>query len=102
MVDLLNIDFEQFLRELLFALIYPFKVILESIWGIISLLIGSFVGLVGNFFALFNALYTLVVTFFTAWIPSPWLVPIVSMLIIALVLRLYWFLKDVSIHGYKV
>lgn len=102
MVDLLSIDFEQFLRELLFALIYPFKVILESIWSLISLVIGSFVGLVGNFFALFNAVYNLVVTFFSAWIPSPWLVLIVLMLIVTFALRLYWFLKDVSIHGYKV
>jgi hypothetical protein len=99
---LIDIDFSQFLRELLFALLYPFQVIVEHLRNILDIVIDAFYGLVITFQAFFDAVYFLVSGILTSLFPSTWSALILLMLSIVFLLRLYWFLKDVSILGNKV
>jgi hypothetical protein len=101
-MSLIDIDFSQFLRELLYALLYPFQVIVEHLRNVLDIVIDAFYGLVTTFLAFFDAVYFLISGIITSWFPSMWLIPIFLMLSIVFVLRLYWFLKDVSILGNKV
>ena len=101
-MSLIDIDFSQFLRELLFALLYPLQVIFEHLRNVLDIIISAFSGLVNGFFAFFDAVHFLISGIITSWFPSVWIVPIFLMLSIVFLLRLYWFLKDVSILGNKV
>ncbi|WP_340819013.1 hypothetical protein [Methanolobus sp. WCC4] len=101
-MSLLDIDFEQFLSELLYALLYPLKVIFSHLTNIIQIIIGSFVGLIDSLFTFFDSLYSLVSTFVSLWMPSPWILLILLMLTIVFLLRIYWFFKDVEILGNKI
>jgi hypothetical protein len=99
---LINIDFSQFLGDLLSALLYPLQVIIEHLRIILDTVVSAFYGLIVSFLAFFDAVYFLISGVITSWFPSMWLIPIFLMLSIVFLLRLYWFLKDVSILGNKV
>lgn len=101
-MSLLGIDFAQFLADLLGALLYPLEVIFGHIYVIFFIIVNSITGLINNFFRLFDAVSSFVNTFLSTWLPSPWIVLILLMLTIASLLRLYWFLKDVEIWGFKI
>ncbi|SFM90783.1 hypothetical protein [Methanolobus profundi] len=101
-MSLLDVDFEQFLSELLYALLYPLEVIFRHLTNIIQIIIGAFVGLISSLFTFFNSVYSMISTFVSLWMPSVWIILILIMLGIAFVLRIYWFLKDIEILGNKI
>ena len=49
-MSLLDIDFSQFLKELIYAIIYPLVVIFYHLLKIVQIVIGAFVGLVNSIF----------------------------------------------------
>ena len=85
-MSLLDVDLGQFLKELLYAFLYPLDVIFGHLTSILNIVIGAIVGLVSSLFAFFSAVYSLVTTFLTAWLPSVWII----------------LLKDVEILGNKI
>lgn len=91
----------QFLKEILNFFLYFLQSVIGFIIDVIRLFIDPFVGLVDNILILFDSLYTFI-TGFLSFLPSPWLALMLLMLVIVVGLRLYSFLKDISIHGYKV
>ena len=105
--EALNLDLglaealSQFLSEIINFAMYVLQSIIGLILDIINLIISPFIGLSRAIMALFDSVYTFV-TAYLSFLPSPWLVLMLLMLTIVVALRLYSFLKDISIHGYKV
>lgn len=100
--DLLHIDFSQFLADILNALLYPLQVIFGHIYVIFSIIIDSFIGLYDSFASLFSSVYSLFTAAFQSWLPSPWMALIFLIFTVVFLLRVYSFLKDIEIWGFKI
>lgn len=88
--------------EFLKALFYPVTAFLTifieqavQVWHVFYSFVTALTGL-------FNTFYSLVHTYFSLAFPSIWVVVIMIGLLTVIALRVYSFVKDVSIFGFKI
>lgn len=91
-----------FLDSLLNALLYPFYSVLHMIWGWIVIIISAITGLYNAIMGLFSILVSFITSVSDIMFPGQWGTFIVIGLTIVFALRVYYFLKDVSIGGFKL
>ena len=84
------------------CLFYPVQVLLYWIDNIMKLVWNIFVELLSSWWCIFDIMYSYVSTSIVSFIPSMWSVIILLGLSIVFTLRLYYFIKDISILGFKI
>lgn len=81
---------------------YPFQVIFYWFSIILKLIWNTFVNLLTAWWDIFNVLYDFLSDMLTSLFPSMWSVIILLGITIVFTLRLYYFIKDISIVGNKI
>lgn len=81
---------------------YPFIFFFTQINNIFKLIYSAFTGLFNTIWDTFNILYEFTTNLFTSIFPSLWTTLILLGLTIVFCLRLYYFIKDISILGNKI
>lgn len=84
------------------CIFYPVQVIFYWLDNIITLIWNVFVDLLTAWWGIFDIMYTHVSTSIVCFIPSMWSIIILLGLTIVFTLRLYYFIKDISILGFKI
>lgn len=84
------------------CLFYPVQVIFYWMDNIITLIWIAFIDLLTAWWGIFDIMYAHVSTSIVSFIPSMWSVIILLGLTIVFTLRLYYFIKDISILGFKI
>lgn len=87
---------------IVYSFLYPFQLISYWTTTIINLVWDTFIDLIVSMWGIFYVYETFSRTLLIAMIPNLWTSIILLGLIIAFVLRLYYFLKDISILGFSV
>jgi len=97
---------EEVLQSLLDLLLSAILSVLDFIFGgiydIILQIWNAFVALYQAFYGLIMSVIDLFTDFLGALFPSAWVALMVIMALIVFVLRIYHFLKDVSLWGFKI
>lgn len=83
-------------------IIHPVLYIGVWISNIIKLIFNAIIGLINTIWNTFDILYTYITNILIAMIPNAWTTIILLGLTIVFLLRIYYFLKDVSILGNKI
>lgn len=87
---------------LIYAVFYPVQCLLSMFLGWINIIYTAFVDLVTAFTALFNTVYSFISTISTMLFPGTWGTLILIGFMIVFSLRVYHYLKDISIAGFKI
>ncbi|WP_406656161.1 hypothetical protein V7O62_09890 [Methanolobus sp. ZRKC2] len=98
----IDVGLGQFLEEIINFLLYILQTIIDQILKLINAIISPFVGLLGSITALFDSVYSFVSSLFSLFLPSLWVAIMLLMLFIVVILRIYSFVKDISIGGFKI
>jgi len=94
--------FADLIEAIIYALFYPIQALFSMIWGWISILIDSVVSVYTSITTLFNTIYFFLSTVASILFPGTWGTLILIGFSIVVLLRIYYFLKDVSIAGFKL
>ena len=86
----------------LIALVYPLMVAINVVETAINTLLVQVLALGNALISVPNAIIDLMNVLFVGAFPTPWIVVMVLSIMLAIGLRLYAFLKDVSIVGFSV
>lgn len=100
-IDLINY-LGDFLIELLYALFYPLHLVINIVTSFISTLVNSFIGFFASITGMFINLSSLISEFLTGLLPYTWVVLILLGISIAVLQRIYFYIKDISIAGFKI
>jgi len=92
----------QAIYTLVHCLFYPFQLILSWIDKISKLIINTLVSFIGVLWDSFHIVYDFVTNMFIGMLPSLWITLILLAITIIFTLRLYHFIKDISIAGFKI
>jgi len=92
----------QALEALINAIIHPFFYILNAVGVIIMLILNGILSLLSALWATFTIMYDFISTVFTGFMPNLWTTLILLAITIVFLLRLYYFVKDISILGNKI
>lgn len=84
------------------ALLYPLNSFFSMIWGWISLILNAVLGLYHSIILFFNSITSFITSISSIMFPGTWGTLILIGLSIVFLLRLYYFLKDVEIMGFKI
>lgn len=92
----------QAVESLVNALTHPF--IYSVIWmeNIIKIIINSIIGMLNSIWNTFDILYIFLTNLLVSLLPNAWTTIILIGVSIVFLLRLYYFIKDVSILGNKI
>ena len=90
------------LEALINALIHPFIYLITWIGNIIKLIFDAFTNLFSTIWNTFNILYDFTSNIFSQLFPCVWTTIILLGITIIFLLRLYYFIKDISILGNKI
>jgi hypothetical protein len=99
--DIIAYLLEQVLDIFLNALLYPLNSFFAMVGHWISVIIDPFVVLVGAMYGIFYSLYSFFTSFYRMF-PEPYGAIFLLILTMVVSLRVYHFLKDISILGNKV
>ncbi len=95
-------DLVGFIGTLFQAVLYPFNAVLHMVWGWIMLIVNAVLALYSAFTNFFTSIIVFIQTISSVMFPGEWGTLIVIGLSIVFALRIYSFLKDVSIGGFKL
>lgn len=84
------------------CLFYPLQVSFYWITSILGAMWNPFIDFFGAFAVINSTLFNHVTSSITSMLPSAWTLIIILGLTIVFTLRLYYFVKDISILGFKV
>lgn len=101
-IDWLRDYLGDLLSYLLFGLLHPFYALSDFFNTVITNVWTSLHGLYSALVGLFTTVIDLVSSMLSGSIPYIWLTIILIGFSVVFILRIYWFLKDVSILGNKV
>ena len=87
---------------ILMGLWYPFGLILSWIDYVVTYVYSAFVGLISALGVSSSLIYSFLSSSLTSLFPSSWVVVLLLGVSIVVVLRLYFFIKDISIAGFKI
>jgi hypothetical protein len=88
--------------NLCYALFYPIYSIIMIFVNVINLIWVSFVSFINSLIGLFTAVYSTIYSLFYLIFPSSWVAVLLLGLSIAILLRVYAYLKDIEIFGFKI
>lgn len=92
----------QAVQLLLSALFYPVQLVFYWVGHIVNSMYLSFVGLVSAFYSTFSMFYDFLVNHLFLFFPSAWTFIIMIGFTLVFLLRIYSFVKDISIAGFKI
>jgi phage-related protein len=90
------------LEALINALIHPVIYLITWLGNIVKLIFDAFTNLFNTIWNTFNILYDFTSNIFTQLFPNVWTTIILLGISILFLLRLYYFIKDISILGNKI
>lgn len=92
----------QAVETLVHCFFYPFEVLFMWVGNISKLIFDCFVGLISTFWATFDIMYLFFSDILSSFLPYAWISIILVGFTIVFLLRIYFFLKDISILGNKI
>ena len=92
----------QAVETLINCIFYPFQVIFTWIGNIAKLIFDTVINFFSSLWGLFDLMYSFLSNNFLSFLPLVWVSIILVGVTIVFLLRLYFFLKDVSIAGFKI
>ena len=90
------------LEALINAFIHPIIYLVTWLGNIVKLIFDAFVNLFSTIWNTFDILYNFTSNIFTGLFPNIWTTIILLGITIIFLLRLYYFIKDISILGNKI
>ena len=84
------------------CIFYPFQVIFYWIGSILGIMWNPFIDFFTAFAVINTTLFNHVTCSITSMLPATWTLIIILGLTIVFTLRLYYFVKDISILGFKI
>lgn len=94
--------FADLIEALINAILYPIQVIFSMFWHWISILVDSVVSVYTSILTLFNTTYSFLWNISTTLFPGTWGILILIGFTIVVLLRVYYFVKDIEILGFKL
>ena len=94
--------FGNFLDNLLAGLLYPFQAFIELLLYWSNYVLNIFITFINSILGLFDQVTYFISNFMYNIIPSLWLVLVLLGFSIVIILRVYHFIKDISIAGFKI
>ena len=102
----LALSIAEYISQAVYTLVqcifYPIELIFCWIGNILKLIINSFIGLFDSLWNIFDMLYIFSSNTLNSLFPNIWTTIILLGLTIVFLLRLYYFIKDISILGNKI
>lgn len=92
----------QAIEILINAIIHPFKYIIIWLGNIVKLIFDTFVALFNTLWNTFDIMYNFISNLLTGFFPNIWTTIILIGITIVFLLRIYYFIKDISILGNKI
>lgn len=92
----------QAIYTLIYCILYPFQCICTGFLNVITLIIDTFINLISTMWNTFNILYDYIYNLFTSLFPNIWITLVLLGVTIVFLLRIYYFIKDISILGFKI
>ena len=94
--------FGDFLEQLLAALLYPFQAFIEMVLYWVVYVLNLFSSFLSSLYGLFGQVSVFIAEFMLNLIPYFWLFLILLGFSIVFILRIYHYIKDISIAGFKI
>lgn len=98
----ISIYISQAVELLITCLIYPIQRILYWIGNILSIIIDAIMGLITSFYNIFYILYDFISSVVSGILPNAIVIIIMLAFTIVFLFRLYHFIKEVEIFGFKI
>lgn len=92
----------QAVQTIVEAIVYPLTCILSWLLNILTIIKDTFVSLVSTLWNTFNIMYDFVQSIISIMFIDSWTTLILLAVTIVFLLRIYYFLKDISIVGNKI
>lgn len=92
----------QAVKTLVNCLLYPFQCIFTGLINIVLIIIDVFKSLIITMWDTFDIIYDFIYNLFTDLFPNIWITLVLLGLTIVFLLRIYHFIKDISIVGNKI
>lgn len=90
------------LNHLVHAFLYPIQAAINFVIDMMMWVINIFVSLVAAIYSLCSSITSLFTEFLTDLMPDLWVVLLILGILIAFIQRVYFYLKDISIFGWKI
>lgn len=92
----------QGIYTLVYCILYPIQVLFYWIGNTLKLILNTFVAFFATIWNTFNIMYDFLSNTLTSLFPNVWTTIILLGLTIVFLLRIYYFVKDISILGNKI
>lgn len=92
----------ELLLELLYGVFYPVVCFFRIFINVVVYIWRTFYNLFESMYDLFDSVYSYISTYLGLIFPSAWTYLLCLGLLIVFVLRIYHFVKDISIAGFKI
>jgi hypothetical protein len=92
----------QGIYTLIYCILYPIQILFYWIGNTLKLILNTFVAFFTTMWNTFNIMYDYLSNTLTSLFPNVWTTIILIGLTIVFLLRIYYFVKDISILGNKI
>lgn len=86
----------------LMAILYPISSLIKIVVNVIVYIWDTFTGLINGVYGIFDTFYEYVTGLLNLSFPVAWVAVIGIGLLLAVTLRVYYFLRDIEIGGFKI